>query len=167
MPPDPPAMLLDLGAVGELLRRHVVELFEQRDVAIGFVVALDAGIAVPVPDAAEIAAHLDDVDILDSGPLQARADDQPRESPAQDDHVHVLRDRIPHHGRRMGIGFPEVRELVRGVEVLLRALLAQALVALATISLPKCGQIDVVGRLRRLDARRHCIPSAYHVRNSA
>ena len=139
VPPDPPAVLVDLRTVGELLRRHVVQLFEQRDVGIGFVVALDARIAVPVPDAAEIPAHLDDVDILDAGLLQARAGDQPRESPADDGDVDILRDRIPDHGWRMGIGFPEVRELVRGVEELLRAFLAQALVALLPVFLPERG----------------------------
>ena len=58
---DAAAVLEDLGTVGELLRRHEVELFEQRDVAVRVVVALDSGEAVPVPDTAEVAGHLDDV----------------------------------------------------------------------------------------------------------
>src|ERR1700712_5047492 len=47
---DVPAVLVDLGAVGELLRRHEVEFFQKWYVAVGFVVALNAGITVPVPD---------------------------------------------------------------------------------------------------------------------
>ena len=57
---DELAIFVDLRAVGELLRRHEARLFEQRQVAIGVVVALDAGIAVPVPDAAEVAGVIDD-----------------------------------------------------------------------------------------------------------
>jgi len=53
---DVPAVLEDLGTVGELLRRHKVELFEHRYVAVGFVVTLDPRVAIPIPDAAEITA---------------------------------------------------------------------------------------------------------------
>src|SRR2546428_305351 len=106
---------------------------------------------------------------------------RPRTPSADDGDVDVSRNRIPDHGWRMGIGFPEIRELVCGVEKLLRALFAQALVALLSIFLPERGDIDIVGRLRRLALRiqshartrvccvnRHvyCMPSAYHVRNS-
>jgi len=53
----------DLGDVGVFLLRDVAELFEQRQVAIGFDIALRAGIAVPVPGAAEVSAGLDDADV--------------------------------------------------------------------------------------------------------
>ena len=59
---DAPRVLEDLGREGVLLLRHVAELFEQRQVAIALDVALGAGIAVPVPGAAEVAAGLDDVE---------------------------------------------------------------------------------------------------------
>lgn len=78
---DAPAMVVDLGAVGELLRRNEVQLFEQRDVAVGFVVALDARVAVPIPDAAEVAAQLDDADVLDSRLLQVRPAQQAPKPP--------------------------------------------------------------------------------------
>ena len=81
---DAAAVLEDLGAVGELLRRHEAELFEQRDVAVRVVVALDPREAIPVPDAAEVAGHLDDPDVLDTGLLQVRPGQQSGESPAED-----------------------------------------------------------------------------------
>ena len=67
---DVAAMLIDLRAVGEFLARHEVELLEQRYVAIGFVVTLDSGITVSIPDPAEVAAQLDDPDVVDAGLLQ-------------------------------------------------------------------------------------------------
>ena len=51
-------VLEDLGREGVLLLRDVAELFEQRQVAVAFDVALGARIAVPVPGAAEVAAGL-------------------------------------------------------------------------------------------------------------
>jgi uncharacterized lipoprotein YbaY len=47
------------------LRRHVPGLFEQGHVDHRGSVALRAGIAIPVPGAAEIAALLDDADVRD------------------------------------------------------------------------------------------------------
>ena len=81
---DVAAVLEDLGAVGELLRRHEVELFEQRDVAVRIVVALDPGEPVPVPDTTEVAAHLDDVDIVDARLLEVCARQQAGDTPAED-----------------------------------------------------------------------------------
>ena len=48
-------VIVDLLAVGELLGRQPAGLLEQRQIAIGVVVTLDAGVAVPVPDATEVA----------------------------------------------------------------------------------------------------------------
>src|SRR5262249_35222875 len=56
---DPPELLEDLEAIDVLPRRHVARLFEQRDVAIGVVVALQPGKAVPVPAAAEVTGQID------------------------------------------------------------------------------------------------------------
>src|SRR5271167_4574862 len=95
---DASAMLPDLGAIRVFLRRHEVELFEQRYVAIGIVVALDSGKAVPVPDATEISAHLDDPDVFDAGLLQVGAGQQTRNASAEDGDVDVLRDRIADDG---------------------------------------------------------------------
>ena len=91
---DVAAVLIDLGAVGELLARDEVELLEQRYVAVGFVVALNARVAVPVPDAAEVAAHLDDPDVVDACLLQVRGAQQSAEAAAEHGDVDVLVDRI-------------------------------------------------------------------------
>ena len=52
------------------------------------------GEAVPVPDAAEVAGHLDDPDVVDAGLLQVRGRQQPSEAPAEDGDVDVLDDRV-------------------------------------------------------------------------
>src|ERR1700759_2213180 len=96
---DASAVLEDLRAVGELLRRNEVQLFEQRYVAIGFVVALDTGITVPIPDTAEVAALLDDPDVADAGLLQLGGRQQPGEAAAEHRDVDVLRDRLARHHR--------------------------------------------------------------------
>src|ERR1043166_7729392 len=61
---DPLAVIADFLAVGKFLRRHEPGFFEQRQIAVGVVVALHAWVAVPVPDAAEAAAMIDVADVL-------------------------------------------------------------------------------------------------------
>ena len=90
---DPLAVLEDLGSVGELLRRQEVELFEQRDVAVRIVVALNSGESVPVPDTTEVATHLDDVHVVDARLLEVCARQQARDSTAENRHLDVLVDR--------------------------------------------------------------------------
>src|SRR5262249_23081425 len=98
---DPPAVLVDLGAVGELLRRNEIELFEHRDVTVRIVVALDSGEAVPVPNATEVAAHLDDAHIVDIGFLEVSARQESGDTAAEDRDIDVLRDRVARRHRRM------------------------------------------------------------------
>ena len=54
------------GPLAKKLFRHVVQFVQQRQVVIGGDVAGRAGIAVPVPGAADIAAAFDDADALDA-----------------------------------------------------------------------------------------------------
>ena len=115
---DVAAVLEDLGAVGELLRRHEVELFEQRDVAVRVVVALDPGKAIPVPHAAEVAGHLDDADALDTGLLQIRPGQQSGEAAAEDDDFGVFDDRVAFRDRRVGVDLVEICEIVLELQVL-------------------------------------------------
>src|SRR3990172_1972063 len=147
---DALAMFVDLRTVGKFLRRNVVQLFEQRDITIGIIVALDPGVAVPVPGAAEVPAQFDDPEIGDAGFLDAGRADETSKASAEDGDVEILRDRIPDYGRRVRIGFVEVREFSLGYHILLRAFGTQALVALLSIFFPQCGDIDVVRGLRRL-----------------
>ena len=94
---DAPRVLVDLGREGVFLLRHVAELFDQRQVAVAFDVALGAGIAVPVPGAAEIAAGFDDVNVVDAGFVEARAGQQSAETSADDYYVDLVVQRIAGH----------------------------------------------------------------------
>ena len=96
------AVLVDLLAVGELLRRHVAGLFEQRQIAIGIVVALDAGIAVPVPDAAEIAGMIDVAEVGDAGLGQVIGGQDAAEAAAENGDVDLLDNRIARFDRLCG-----------------------------------------------------------------
>ena len=81
MPADPLGVLEDLGDEGVLLLRHVAELLEQRQVAVRLDVALRAGVAVPVPGAAEVAAGLDDAEVGDALLGQPAAASRPLNPP--------------------------------------------------------------------------------------
>ena len=89
-----------------LLGRHVAGLFEQRHVHEARGVALCARVPVPVPRAPEVAALLDDADVVDAGLLEPGAGDQPREAAADERHRHVV-----------GLGGPLGHRCVRVVEI--------------------------------------------------
>ena len=84
MAPDAARVFEDLGAVGVLLARHVPGLLEQRQIHERGGVALRAGVAVPVPGAAEVAALLDDAHVVDAGFVQLGAGDQTGEAAADE-----------------------------------------------------------------------------------
>ncbi len=146
---DVPAVLVDLGTVGELLRRYEVELFEQRYVAVGFVIALDSGVAIPVPDATEIATELDDPDVIYARLLQIGSRKQAPKPTTENGDVDVLRDRLAWRHRCVRIDFVVAGEVILQLDVLLGAFLAQPLLALLPILLTQRVDIEVVGRLRR------------------
>src|SRR5271155_6257357 len=87
---DTPRVLVDLGREGVLLLRHVAELFDQRQIAVAFDVALGARIAVPVPGATEVAAGLDDSNLLDPGFVEARAGQQSAETSTDDYYIDLV-----------------------------------------------------------------------------
>ena len=87
---DAPAVRQDLRRVRVLLGRPMAGLLEQRHVDHRRGVALRAGIAVPVPGAAEIAALLDDAHVLDTGLDQARGGHQPGEAAADEGEGDVI-----------------------------------------------------------------------------
>ncbi len=91
---DAAGVFEDLGGVGVLLARHVAGLFEQRQVDERGGVALGAGVAVPVPGAAEVAALLDDADVVDAGLLQLGAGDQPGEPTADEGDGDLVEQRL-------------------------------------------------------------------------
>lgn len=144
---DVAAVLVNLGAVGELLRRHEIELFEKRDVAVGFVVALDARVPVPVPDTAEVAAEFDHAYVVDARLLQVGRRQQSTEAATEDRDVDVLRNQVAWRGRGVGIDLVVPGEVVLQFDVLLGTFLAQPLFAFQPVLLAQRGDVDVVGRL--------------------
>ncbi len=76
------AVFEDLEARGELHRWDVTHLLEQRQVAIGFDVAGNAGIAVPVPGAADVAALLAETHVGEAGLAQPVPQQQSAEAGA-------------------------------------------------------------------------------------
>ena len=116
--PDALAVLEDLGRVGVLLGGHVPGLLEQRHVHEARRVALGAGVAVPVPGAAEVAALLDDADVVDAGLLDAGAGDEPREAAADERDRHVVGLGLALDARRVRV-LEVVGQLVLELQVLL------------------------------------------------
>ena len=86
-------VLEDLGDVGVLFLGDVLQLFQQRQVAVALDVALRARIAVPVPGAAEVAARLDDAEVVEARFAQASAGQQARETAADDRDLDLLAQR--------------------------------------------------------------------------
>ena len=131
---DAPAVLEDLGAVGVLLGRHVAR--SPRAAAGRRTSAVShwaPGIAVPVPGAADVAALLDDADVVDAGLLEPGAGDEAGEAAADQGDGDLGADRVPlgpagRRGRRV------VGEGPGGLDVLLVAVLAQPLVALGPVA---------------------------------
>src|SRR5882757_5711462 len=139
---DTPAVLVDLRTVGELLRRDVVEFLQHRDVAVRIVVTLDAGKAVPVPDAAEVPTHLDDAYLVDAGLLEVGGRQQSRDATAEDGDLDVLRDRFAGRHRRVRVDLRKLGELTLQLEILRRTFWAQPLVALLQVLLSQCVDVD-------------------------
>ena len=92
------------------------------------------GIAVPVPGAAEVAALLDEPDVVDAGLAQAGAGEQAAEAAADDQHLDLVGQRLALDRRDVRI-VDVVRELAGDLDVLLVAVGAQALVALLAVLL--------------------------------
>ena len=87
-------IIVDFEAVGKLLRRHEASLLQQRQVAIGIVVALQAGIAVPVPGAAESAGVVDHAKIGDARVGQVIGGEHPGPACAEDGNLDLVVDAV-------------------------------------------------------------------------
>ncbi len=135
LPRDRLTMGADLVAERVLLLRHVADLLEQRQVGIRLDVAGDAGVAIPVPGAAEVAGRIDDTDALDTRLAQPRSRQQPAEAAADDRNLHVVEQRRAGEARR-DIRVVEVMgEPPFDLDVLLVPIGAQPPVALLAVSL--------------------------------
>ena len=111
----------------------VVHLLQERQVAVRLDVAHRAGIAIPVPSAAEVAALLDYADVLEAGLAQAGAHQESAEATADDDDLDLVVEGrafdLVIHVRVVDVA----RKLGRDLDVLLVAILPDALVALGKI----------------------------------
>ena len=101
---DPPGVGADLVGLGVPLGRHGAGFLEQRHVDVRFDIACRAGIAVPVPRPAEIAADFDDADAFDARLAQPRRGQQTTETTADDHDVDRIVDRRPLLPRAVRIG---------------------------------------------------------------
>ena len=156
VPADALGVLEDLGAVGVPLAGDVPGLLEQRHVDVRFDVALDARVAVPVPGTAEVAAVLDDPEVLDAVLREVGTGGQPPEPASQDQGVELLGDRLA--GDRVGerIGVVHLEEVLQALE-LGQLVPAQAglLVRLETLTEVVGVEIDVEGDLRFGEGEGH------------
>jgi hypothetical protein len=92
--PDPLAVLENLNACGISLGGHVARLFKIREIQVGFDVASDARIAVPVPGPAKIRRLIDDPNFCNALLGQLRASAQTAKARADNDDIGVLDNRI-------------------------------------------------------------------------
>ena len=101
-----------------------------------------AGVAVPVPDPAEIACVLDDADVADADFLEPHRGQQPADAAAEDHGIGLdLNRRARHDGFGEGIVF-ETRVGVRHFDELLVAVGAQADGPLMGVFATKLGRIE-------------------------
>ena len=142
---DATRMRADFVAEAVLFLGDVAGLFQQRQVDVAFDVALSAWIAIPVPGASEVAALLDDADILDPGLAQTRRGQEAAEAAADDHHVDRVGERLAGEaGLDMRI-VDIVAEVGGDLDVLVIGLGAQTPVALVAVFLAQGIGIEVKG----------------------
>ena len=153
-----PKALRDRACIGEDLRpariferRDVAHVFEHWHVDIGFDVARSARVAVPVPDAAEVAGLVDDDEVRDAAVGQFRRRLQAPEPRADDGDLNVAND-----GRALrrvvSIGIIQIAgEFSLGSHILPDPCRRESLVALGPVAIQeialtshrRCGQIRI------------------------
>jgi len=144
-----------LGALAVLRDGHVLELFEQRKVDVGLDVAGQARVAVPVPGAAEVAALLEDAEVLHPALAQARPGQEAAEAAADQRQVDLVGEglaRVP--GLDAGIPL-EVSEGPRHLHVLVVSIGPKALVPLFAVLLAKHVRVESELRARLRAGGRH------------
>ena len=133
--PDGPAVGENFLRAAVLLLRGVAQFLQQRQVDVGLHIALGAGIAVPVPGAAEVPSLFDYPNVVHPGLLEANAGQQAADPAADDENLHLVVQRLPAE-IRVCIGiFEQVAELAPDHHVLVVAVLAYPLVAFLLIPL--------------------------------
>ena len=126
-----------------LFLRDVAGLFKQRQVDVGLDVALGARIAVPIPRAAEVAALLDHAKVRNARFAQSGTGQEAAETAADDDDIHIVRQRFALKTRRYVGVVDEMGELAVHFNVLFVAVLAQAFVALLAVLAAQCVRVEI------------------------
>ena len=101
------AVFEDLEARGELHRRDVAHLLEERQVAVALDVTGDAGIAVPVPGSADIAALLAEADVGEAGVHQPVPEEERAEACPDHQNLAFVVEGVARH-RRIGIDILQI-----------------------------------------------------------
>ena len=125
-----PKALADRSRVGQdlrreavLLLRHVAEFLEQGQIDVRLDVALGTRVAVPVPRAAEVAAFLDDANVLDARLAQPRTGQEAAEAATDHHDIDVVLKRLAFASLDVGV-VDEVRKATTHFDVLLVAFVA-------------------------------------------
>ncbi len=141
-------MLEDLGSLAIALARHGPDLFEQRQITVGLDVTGDARVAIPVPGPADIAALLDDSQVLDPLLAKTRTGQESTEATADQHHVDLFRD-----GRSLDVALDpgvavEMRVDSVELEILAVGVVAKSLLPLLAILRLQGGEVESSLRLR-------------------
>ena len=126
--------------------RDVVHLLEHGHVDVRLDVAHHAGVAVPVPGAADAAGLVDQHDLAQTGVAQLGPHDDARHPGADDRHVHVLDHRFALGERGVGVAGVRREPLLVAEVVEDPAVLGHALGALFLVLLPYGLGIELGGR---------------------
>ena len=139
------AVLEDLGGSDVLLARDIGGLLEEREVDVGLDVALCPRVPVPVPGAAEVAALLNDAEVVDARLPEPGAGDEAGETAADDDHGDVVDERPTRY--RVRVGVVQIRRERSGhLDVLGVPIRPDPLVALHAVLLAQRIRTEVRGR---------------------
>src|SRR3974390_1657932 len=96
---DEPTIALNLQSIRKFLGWNEAGLLEKGQIAICIIVALNARIAIPVPDSAKIARVVDHAKAVDAGFAQLIAGEYSRPAAAENGDIEVLADRAARRHR--------------------------------------------------------------------
>ena len=148
-------MLTDLAAIGQdlwragiFLDRHIADLFEQGQIDIAFDVTGRAGIAVPVPGAAKVAALFDHANTVDACLAQPCARQQPAKAAANDRHLDLIgQGRAFETGLDIGV-IQIVTELGLDLDVLVIALCLDAPIPFRAVLFAQFNRVEIKAHRR-------------------
>jgi len=91
------AVLHNLEARGKLHRRDVTHLFQQRQVAVGFDIAGNTRVTIPVPGTTDVTAFLAEPDVFETRFLQFVPQQQAGKAGTDNKHFTFINQRFPWH----------------------------------------------------------------------